>query len=460
MGITSYNKTVDTDSISCNGTVKVTLALTASPDITSNPVDIVLVLDRSGSMAGSPIANLKNGAKKFIDIIYEATTTNHDGNIGSGSRIGIVSFADVATQDTGLITSVASLDATVNALSAGGNTNHGDAFTKAINLFDPSSSNNKVIVMFTDGETTTGPDPSPIAAAARAQGITIFVIGLVGSTGIDEDALRDWATDPDSTHVAITPNDEELENLFENLAENISNPGATNIDINEKINPDFKITTMLPATKGTASMLDSNTIRWTIDKLGITNDESAVLEFFIQHIALTSGTKHVNASITYTDTEGNQVTFPDPVVEVDCGTEVIAEPCPDPVDVVIEGCTDSLEFDAGDVSLESLGCILQLSMTIKNVCPNRRVALGVVLTEVDSRGTEHPRGLKTVTIPAHQHATCRDIKVRCIKFVLPEDLDVSGDSTASMCNDRHFKARMIVHYIDNDFECCHSADEL
>lgn len=458
MGITSYNKTVDTDSISCNGTVKVTLALTASPDITSNPVDIVLVLDRSGSMAGSPIANLKNGAKKFIDIIYEATTTNHDGNIGSGSRIGIVSFADVATQDTGLITSVASLDAAVNALSAGGNTNHGDAFTKAINLFDPSSSNNKVIVMFTDGETTTGPDPSPIAAAARAQGITIFVIGLVGSTGIDEDALRDWATDPDSTHVAITPNDEELENLFENLAENISNPGATNIAINEKINPDFKITTMLPATKGTASMLDSNTIRWTIDKLGITNDESAVLEFFIQHIALTSGTKHVNASITYTDTEGNHVTFPDPVVEVDCGTEVIPEPCPDPVDVVIEGCTDSLEFDAGNVSLESLGRILQLSMTIRNVCPNRRVALGVVLTEVDSSGAEHPRGIKTVTIPAHQHATCRDIKVRCIKFVLPEDLDVSGGSTTSMCNDRHFKARMIVHYIDNDFECCHSED--
>lgn len=39
--------------IDCAGTLKVTLALSASPDITSAPTDIVLILDRSGSMAAS-----------------------------------------------------------------------------------------------------------------------------------------------------------------------------------------------------------------------------------------------------------------------------------------------------------------------------------------------------------------------------------------------------------------------
>ena len=53
MGITSVNKTIEPDMISCDGTFKVTLALSASPNISSNPADIVLVLDRSGSMAGS-----------------------------------------------------------------------------------------------------------------------------------------------------------------------------------------------------------------------------------------------------------------------------------------------------------------------------------------------------------------------------------------------------------------------
>ena len=56
MGVTSSNKQIDADRIDCNGTLKVTLALSASPDISSNPTDIVLVLDRSGSMAGSPLA--------------------------------------------------------------------------------------------------------------------------------------------------------------------------------------------------------------------------------------------------------------------------------------------------------------------------------------------------------------------------------------------------------------------
>ena len=54
MGVTSSNKTVDVTEINCGGSVKITLALSASPDIVENPTDIVLVLDRSGSMTGAP----------------------------------------------------------------------------------------------------------------------------------------------------------------------------------------------------------------------------------------------------------------------------------------------------------------------------------------------------------------------------------------------------------------------
>ena len=73
MGITSSNKQISVDQIDCGGTLKVTLALSAAPDISTNPTDIVLVLDRSGSMAGQPLADLKVGAKTFIEIIEEAT---------------------------------------------------------------------------------------------------------------------------------------------------------------------------------------------------------------------------------------------------------------------------------------------------------------------------------------------------------------------------------------------------
>lgn len=235
------------------------MALAAAPDIVSNPTDIVLILDRSGSMAGQSLADLKIGVNTFIDIIAQATGGAPD-QIGSGSHIGIVSFADTAVQDTGLITSVAALKAATAALTADGLTNHGAAFTQATALLS-TSTNNRVMVMFTDGETTTGPDPSPIAAAARAMGITIYCIGLIGNTGIDVDALNDWATDPDVTHVAVAPTSADLEQLFADLAANISVPGATNIVINEALNPDFVIIAPPVTTKGTISLLTGTSFR-------------------------------------------------------------------------------------------------------------------------------------------------------------------------------------------------------
>ena len=66
MGITNANKQINVDTIECDGELKVTIALSASPDITENPTDIVLVLDRSGSMVGSPLFNMKKELKPLL----------------------------------------------------------------------------------------------------------------------------------------------------------------------------------------------------------------------------------------------------------------------------------------------------------------------------------------------------------------------------------------------------------
>ena len=452
MGITKSTKELNETTIPCGGTFEVTLALTAEPNIVSNPTDIVLILDRSSSMRDS-LPSLKSAAKLFIDIIDEATDGVQDGQIGNGSHIGIVSFATTATQDTQLITSVAALKTAVDNLSAGGSTNHEDAFTKALALFNPMSANAKVMVMFTDGVTTAGGPPNPVATAAKMQGVTIYVIGLDGNGGIDEQALRDWASDPDSAYVAIAPSDAELEDLFENLARNITKPGATHIVIDEKVADCFRILSLSAPTKGTAMLEDDRTLQWKIPELGVTQSEGAQLVFTVQHNGVCAGMQEVNEFLDYDDAEGNVVDFGSPEIEVDCGTDEVIEPCPKPVEVYIDGCEDSVVVDAGDVELESLGRILQLDVTLKNICPGKRVALAVILTEVDDKDNEFKRGLKTLLIPAHRKEGCRDVTVRCIKFVLPEELDVSG-STESICNRRNFKARFIANYIDTDFECC------
>ena len=186
------------------------------------------------------------------------------------------------------------------------------------------------------------------------------------------------------------------------------------------------------------------------------NETTAVSYTHLPPCGQNPGTKLVNESITYSDTEGNVVDFPEPTVAVECDVVVNPEECPLPVDLTIQSCSDSVVVDMGDVYLESMGTILQMDVTVKNVCPKKRVALAAILTEVDENGMEYQRGTKTVTIPAHNYPSCRDVLVKCMKFVLPKDLDVSGGSTQAMCSPRQFKARFIAHNIDSDYRCCES----
>ena len=49
MGIISSSKSIGgITAIPCNGTLDVTIGITAAPDIVSNPTDIVLILDQHG----------------------------------------------------------------------------------------------------------------------------------------------------------------------------------------------------------------------------------------------------------------------------------------------------------------------------------------------------------------------------------------------------------------------------
>ncbi|MBQ8238316.1 MAG: VWA domain-containing protein [Oscillospiraceae bacterium] len=452
MAITRSTKELSTTAIDCGGTFDVILTLGAQPEITDNPTDIVLILDRSGSMTQS-LPALKNAANVFIDIIEESTDGVRDGIIGGGSRIGVVSFSSQATQDTQLITSVAALKASVNALNAGGDTNHADAFTKALALFDPQSANAKVMVMVTDGFTTTGGDANVVASAAKAAGVSIYIIGLSGNGGIDETALRQWASQPDTEFVSIAPSDAQLEEIFGQLAQTIVSPGATNVVINEYLSDCFRILSVSTPSRGTAMLVDENHLQWLIPELGVTQEEEAVLRFTAEHLGACSGLVSVNESIDYDDAQGNTPDFGDPEILVNCGDVVIPEPCPLPVSITMEGCEDEIEIDAGDAVLESLGRILKLDVTIPNVCPGRRVALAVILTEEDDEGNEYRRGMKTLVIPAHDGESCRDVTVRCIRFVLPEELDVSGDA-GRLCDQRNFRVRFIANYIDAGFTCC------
>ena len=452
MSILKTVKNTNTDKIQCGGKFTVTLGVTAIADIGKEPVDIVLILDKSGSMGSSgKLQEMKKGAKEQIDIISGATGGIYGKTMGTGSHMGIVSFSTNAVVEQPLISDAEILKNSVDALKDEGITNHADGFRKARDLFDPQSTNKKIIVMFTDGQISDGDHPDPVAKEIRDSGIIIYAIGVEGSKAV----LSRWATDPDDTHVAWTDDPQKTSQLFVDISKNMTLPGAENIRIKESVNPMFEITTISAPTKGTITKEDAQTFSWKIDVLGNPSLEEAAVVFEVQHIGRTGGSINVNQSLEYTDDTGNVVSFPDPVIKVECGNmPIIVEPCPMPVSFQINGCQDAAVIDLRNVELSSLGRIVQLDTTIKNICPGKRVAVAVQLTEIGKDGEEYPRGLKTFTVPAHTAQSCADIEMKCIRFILPEDLDVSGGSPNSICNARNFRVRAMANYIDTDFVCC------
>ncbi|NLF57833.1 MAG: hypothetical protein GX580_09355 [Candidatus Hydrogenedens sp.] len=81
---------------------------------------------------------------------------------------------------------------------------------------------------------------------------------------------------------------------------------------------------------------------------------------------------------------------------------------------------------------------------MKSVCPGKRVALAVILTELDQSGREYSRGVKTLVIPAHGADSCRDVVVEHLRFVLPQELDVSG----GLAEGRAFHVRLLANCVD------------
>ncbi len=460
MGIILSNKFITPSSMNCTDLATVQLTLTAAPDITSNPVDIMLVLDRSGSMSGTPLTALKAAANEFIDIIQNATNPSGP-NIGLPSRIGIVSFATDATLDNALTDNVADLKTTIANLVADGNTNHKAAFELATTNYTPvlTPPNKKIMVMFTDGNTTIGGNADSAAAAARADGIEIYCIGL--GNGIDVSNLNNWATPPTNTHVLIAPTPADLIQAFQDLAANIIHPGSTNIVVLETIEDQFEIiatsiATTQPNTSIAEATLDATnkTLTWTIDQLGITTTETATLTFNVKYTSCTSGTLPLNKSITFSDNEGNQVTFTPNITEItlDCTPTIAPDCCEAPVSVHFDNCDTVIDMDlpspTGAYDLKCNGRLLILGIRLKNICVGRRVALGVIVSEVIN-GTEYSRGFKAITVPAQTcpgtcPCQCQTVHIKPITFVLPEDLD----NTPDLCDTRDFRVRVIAHYID------------
>lgn len=161
-----------------------------------NQADVMLVLDRSGSINPTELSQLKTAAKDFVDALGLSSTGIHGGQS---------SFATTATLDQQLTDSGTTLKTKIDALVSGGFTDLKDGIGLAngelasIRDRADGSSPDKMIII-TDGHpnrplpSSTAPAAAQTAATtAKGAGVEIWVVG-VGSD-VDATYLKTIATD-------------------------------------------------------------------------------------------------------------------------------------------------------------------------------------------------------------------------------------------------------------------------
>lgn len=115
--------------------------------------------------------------------------------------------------------------------------------------------------------------------------------------------------------------------------------------------------------------------------------------------------------------------------------------------IIYNGCEEIKINALGDKTIDATGRIMDVTMTLKNVCPCRRVSVGYMVTELDAQNNEHSCGFKCFTVPAHYNAGCCDVALEATRFILPDDARVDG-GVGACSGRRHFIVRADAHYAD------------
>ena len=275
------------------------------------PADVVLVLDRSGSMQDQgKIDAAKAAARAFVDRVDL-----------SRDQLALVSFADAALLDQGLTRQAGLVRAAIDRQAASGNTDliGGLEVARAELLGSRHLAGNQpVVVLLSDGQPTTG-DPRGAAQALKSDGARIFTVGL--GTDVDPDLMRALASSPSDYFFA--PDASQLDAIYQQIAGAIGGMPATNLRLVDRLSSYVELVpgSFTGSPPPTVSR-DGRTLTWEIPRLGF---ETRILSYRVR-MTRVPGTWPTNdsATVSYTNSRGQPATFSLPVPQV----AVVAPPEP------------------------------------------------------------------------------------------------------------------------------------
>ena len=176
--------------------------------------DIVLVLDVSGSMGGTPIEETRKASENFINTILD-----------EDANIGLVTYNGSAARLADFSRNKIELNRIVSNIYSDGGTNIEAGLSEAYSMLKAGNAKKKIIVLMSDGEPNTGKEGDALIEYAdeiKDDGIIIYTLGFFESLGYKSSAqtlMEKIASDGCHYEVA---NADDLVFFFEDMADQIN----------------------------------------------------------------------------------------------------------------------------------------------------------------------------------------------------------------------------------------------
>lgn len=178
-------------------------------EIDASSIDVMLVIDRSGSMGGDPIIHARNSAQSFVGLMQ----INDLVGVASFSSSSTVNFPLTQIASSNVITAA---QAAIAGISSGGTTSIGAGLEDGRDeLFSNGMETHPwSIVLLSDGHENSSPYVSAILPTIVPTKIKVFSIGL---GNVDEALMRDIAYQTDGEYY-YTPSSAQLAEIYNSLS--------------------------------------------------------------------------------------------------------------------------------------------------------------------------------------------------------------------------------------------------
>lgn len=232
-GIMTLSGDLTRDKVLYGGDGKVALSLTMSADKVfdldkgdARHVDLVIVLDRSGSMQGRKIKDAKQAILSLLS------------NLSKEDRFALVSYSDGVRRHSNLLKTTATnrmlLTMAIQEISAGGGTNLGAGLQEGIKVLLKARKNGNLgkVILVSDGLANQGiTDPTALGSMASIAVQKEFAVSTAGVGNDFNEYLMTTIANRGTGNYYYLENPNAFAAVFQREFQNTRNAAATSVEI-------------------------------------------------------------------------------------------------------------------------------------------------------------------------------------------------------------------------------------